>query len=121
MAKPIKFGPTEHQIQASLVQHLHARSRPGVFWFGIGNGGNRNAITGSILKKEGVRAGTPDMCFIIDGRAHFLELKRENGKLSKSQIELKNEIEKAGATWTGSEIDRLFQHVPLFQLVESRF
>ena len=100
MPKQFKIpGPTEHQIQSSLVQHLHARTRSGVFWFGIGNGGKRDAVAGAFLKKEGVRAGVPDMCFVINGVAHFLELKESGGRLSEHQELLKEEIESSGAVW----------------------
>ena len=39
------------------------------------------------------------MCFIIEGQAHFLELKKSGGRLSENQKLLKEEIEASGAVW----------------------
>jgi hypothetical protein len=78
---------------------LRIRGNAGVFWFAVPNGSNRNAITGAILKKEGVRAGVPDLAIIIAGKSHFLEVKRARGYLTKSQKAIKREIEQSGAAW----------------------
>lgn len=37
------------------------------------------------LKRQGVRAGVPDIIIIYGGKAHGLELKSKTGKLSDSQ------------------------------------
>jgi hypothetical protein len=54
---------TEHQIQASFAQwvRLHERKYPELrLGFAIPNGGLRNKIVATKLKREGVRAGVPD-------------------------------------------------------------
>jgi len=53
--------------------------------FAIPNGGKRDAITGAMLKSEGVRRGVPDICLAVArGKYHglFIELKRADLKPS---------------------------------------
>ena len=72
---------------------------PGVFWFAVPNGGKRDPVTGRVMKAEGVRTGVHDLGLIIKGQPYFLEVKKENGKLSQAQRELRVEIEAAGGVW----------------------
>ena len=55
----------------------------------IPNGGSRNELEAVNLKKQGVRAGVPDLCLpVARGRYHglYIELKRQKGgKLSEDQ------------------------------------
>ena len=100
----------EHKIQAALVQHLRLRQRDGISWFAVPNGGRRDARTGALLKAEGVRAGAPDLHFVIGGqrcecgrKVHglpfYLELKTRKGSLSRTQKVMQAEIEAAGGIW----------------------
>ena len=90
---------SEHVIQSTIARHLEMRKQPGVFWFAVPNGGKRDPVTGRVMKAEGVRPGVPDLGLIIKGQPYFLEVKKENGKLSQAQRELRVEIEAAGAVW----------------------
>jgi len=45
----------------------------------------------------GYIAGTPDMQIVWNGRAHFLELKAEGGRLSPAQVGLHAELLRCGA------------------------
>lgn len=67
---------TEHAEQVSLVQWLDA-THPELLYFAIPNGGNRNIITASKLKAEGVKAGVPDL--FLPGLKLFVEMKRVKG------------------------------------------
>lgn len=65
--------------------------------FHIPNGGYRNKFEASRLKKEGVRAGIPDLFFALPVSAYhglFIEMKSSTGRLTKPQAfyfkELKN-------------------------------
>jgi hypothetical protein len=54
----------------------------------IPNGGSRNLIEASNLKKQGVKAGVPDMLLPVPRRGYnglFIELKADKGKLSENQ------------------------------------
>lgn len=77
----------EHNTQSAFVQWLWLNYRD-VRWFAVPNGGARNAITGAILKKEGVRKGALDFVFPVARKGHhglFLEFKAPDGKLSPEQ------------------------------------
>lgn len=70
----------------SQIMHLDYR-----LLFAIPNGGNRDAVTGAILKAEGVRAGVPDLCLAVpSGQFHglFIEMKTQRGRASSSQKEM---------------------------------
>jgi hypothetical protein len=83
--------PSEHAEQVKVIQWCTAmRSRhPQLeLIFAIPNGGARNAITGAMLKAEGVKAGMPDLFLpVARGGYHgmFIEMKRVGGRLNTSQ------------------------------------
>lgn len=61
---------------------------PHFLLFAVGNGGMRSAITGAIMKREGVRRGTSDLILLVPrGKYHALaiEMKTETGKLRPEQ------------------------------------
>ena len=87
----------EQNLQRALADHLRARAQPNVYWFHPANGGARTAIEGAILKACGVRAGTPDLICIKDGRTFGLELKTAHGRLSEAQRVAHDEMRQAGA------------------------
>lgn len=99
--KKSELIPTEHQEQAAFFQwwHVWARDLP-YLAFAIPNGGARNAITGAMLKREGVTKGVPDV-FVAWPRngqnGLFLEFKRRKGsKVSEEQKECLERLLLAG-------------------------
>lgn len=75
----------EEQLQRSIADYLRYAA-PKAMWFAVPNGEHRSKATGGRLKAMGVRAGVPDLCFILKrGYAGFMELKVAGGKLSKPQ------------------------------------
>ena len=77
--------PTEHQEQKNFVRWFELQY-PKIKLFAIPNGGNRNVVTATMLKAEGVRKGVPDI-FIPEWQL-WLEFKRvKGGKLSPEQQE----------------------------------
>ena len=95
---------TEHMIQSAFIEivRLHepyyAALRTG---FAVPNGGARSAITGAILKAEGVRAGVPDWWLpaagIFQGFARqqlVIEFKLPKKKLSAVQLAYRLLLEK---------------------------
>lgn len=89
----------EHQEQCAVMKWWSMScSRFGIdehMLFAIPNGGKRDAITGKILKDEGVRAGIPDL-FLAVPRMNgdpkhglFIEMKkRKGGRVSQAQKEM---------------------------------
>lgn len=50
----------------------------------------------NFLKKMGLLAGIPDMCILHSGKAHFVELKNETGKVSVTQKLIHKAFNRAG-------------------------
>jgi VRR-NUC domain len=88
---------SEQEIQAAIAAHFAWRARPNIWWGAIPNGGLRSKIEAAILRGQGVRAGAPDLLIVADGRAYFLEVKTEGGRLSPVQLECHEELRRAGA------------------------
>ena len=89
----------EARLQKAVVQILKLDANPGVLWFSIPNEGKRSVVVGAELKAMGLRPGAADLCFIIRGRAHFLELKADNGKQSPEQLTFAATCAMAGAVY----------------------
>lgn len=70
--------PTESQEQRAFVEWFGLQF-PTVKFFAIPNGGNRDAITGAIMKAEGVKRGVPDI-YIPEWRL-WIEFKRIKGSV----------------------------------------
>lgn len=77
---------TEHTEQVNLMKWwalaCHGFGLSELLLFAIPNGGNRNKITGAILKAEGVRAGAPDLFLAYPNNGHgglFIEMKKTKG------------------------------------------
>jgi hypothetical protein len=87
----------EAALQRQVWAHIRTRSAGRSFCFHVPNGAKRDRITGAILQGLDARAGVPDIVCIRAGRACFLELKSERGRLSKVQRETIDELKAAGA------------------------
>lgn len=67
--------------------------------FAVPNGGQRNRVTGAILKAEGVLAGVSDLLLLHpSGKYHGLciEMKTPKGKQQDTQVEWQQEVESQG-------------------------
>jgi hypothetical protein len=93
----MKRRQPEAQLQRSVFEHFKLRRAPGVVAFHVPLGGWRTRIEGALLKAGGTLAGVPDICAIRNGRAYFLELKADGGRLSQTQRECHAALERAGA------------------------
>ena len=70
-------APSEHDEQVALCRWLRKRE---FFFFAVGNGGIRDAITAKRMKDEGVTAGVPDLIIILpEGKTLWIEMKRRKG------------------------------------------
>ena len=91
---------SEHQLQSHLVEFLEIAKRDDVLYTAIGNGGKRHIRTAVRLKAEGLKAGAPDMLFVLPhGRCAFLEMKTKRGSLSPAQREWRDVITGNGHLW----------------------
>lgn len=84
---------TEHEEQKKLFQWAKAQSgkHPQLtMMFAIPNGGQRNIVTATKLKAEGVKSGVPDIFLAypsINYHGLFIEMKSAKGKVSDNQKE----------------------------------
>lgn len=73
-----------------LARYTFKAGKVGDYLFAIPNGGARSAVTGSILKAEGVRKGICDLCFCLPNENHhalYIEMKAptKTARVSKEQ------------------------------------
>ena len=100
---PAKRRQHEAGEQAALFQwaKLNVGRYPSLrLMFAVPNGGSRkSSIEGANLKKQGVRAGVPDICLPApSGQYHglFIELKAAGGRVQENQAEWLDELNMQG-------------------------
>lgn len=94
----------EHKEQCAVLEwwgyKCHSFGVPEHLLFAIPNGGARNAITGAILKAEGVRPGVPDLFLAHPNRYYsglFIEMKKtKGGRVSDAQSGIRALLMMAG-------------------------
>lgn len=105
IARSKKFNrvPTEDQEQMKVMSWAHRTKfkdgRLSDYLFHIPNGGSRNIIEATKLKKMGVKPGVPDLQLIVpNGEVHglWIELKAQKGKLQPSQQIMIQRLEAQG-------------------------
>lgn len=90
-----KPKPTQHEAaeQAQLFEwaEMMSGTHPELaLMYHIPNGGSRNALEAANLKRQGVKAGVPDICLpVARGRWHslYIEMKYGNNKPTDKQLE----------------------------------
>jgi hypothetical protein len=93
---------SEHSEQAALMQWAafsEARYPELRLLFAIPNGAARDKITGAMLKREGVRAGVPDLCLPCARRGYhglFIELKVGRNRPAEKQAAWLDALTQAG-------------------------
>ena len=91
---------TEHQFQSALCAYLQLQAHPSVLWFAIPNGGFRQKHVANQLKKEGVKKGVADLCFLLpEGSTAWLELKAKRGSLKPEQKTFRDKALSLGHSW----------------------
>lgn len=84
-----------------LARYTFKAGKVGDYLFAIPNGGARSAVTGSILKAEGVRKGICDLCFCLPNKKFhglFIEMKAQTkqARLSDAQKVWINRLNEVG-------------------------
>ena len=85
---------SEHIEQVSLVNWFRFQY-PKKLIFAIPNGGQRNIVTASKLKAEGVVSGVPDL-FVPEWNLWLEMKKNKQARLSKNQEEIIKHLESIG-------------------------
>lgn len=86
----------EAALQKAVIQHLMLTGVRGMIYFSVPNEGKRSDELGAELRRMGMRSGVADLCLVIAGRAHFLEIKSRDGKQSQEQKLFQADCEEAG-------------------------
>ena len=107
MSKPARaLHASEHQMQCAVIRWWqyahHSYKLPEFALFAIPNGGARDAVTGALMKAEGVRAGAPDLMLAVpwgpyhDNSGLFIEMKANKNKPTSQQLAFIAYLESAG-------------------------
>ncbi len=101
--KKLKEFKNEDDLQKAIIDYCNLFSKINPEFdciFAIPNGGFRNIITATRLKRTGVKAGVPDLFLAIPKKGYhglFIELKNgSKGKLSLNQKEWIKRLNKNG-------------------------
>jgi hypothetical protein len=93
-----KMKNQESRLQQTCVTWFSFR-HPNKIIFAIPNGSKRNIITATILKREGVLKGIPDL-FIAEPMNNysglFIEMKHGKNKPSKEQVDIMDKLRERG-------------------------
>ena len=80
---------TESRLQKSCVMWFRVQyPRLRSLLFAVPNGGARSAVTGAILKSEGVLAGVADLLLLVPSKSHHglcIEMKTAKGRQTATQ------------------------------------
>lgn len=85
----------ESEIQQSAVSWFRY-AYPSYIIAAIPNGGSRNVLEASNMKREGVLAGFSDLIVIADHKVLFVEIKTPSGRQQQSQREFQHRVEVLG-------------------------
>ena len=113
--KTRRLVPSEHEEQSVLIQWatLAQPNQPELgLLFAIPNGGHRLPSVAVALKREGVKAGVPDLLLPVARcgyHALFIEMKAEGGTLSVHQ-----------KWWRSNLISRGFGHAVCYGFDDAR-
>jgi hypothetical protein len=97
----MKRNNPESEIQKAVVKFLQLQENLGrLTYFSVPNN-PRSAATGLKLKREGMRAGTPDLVIMAKDRVPlFVEMKAPKGRLTDDQILAADRLTEHGAVVT---------------------
>ncbi len=90
----------EFRLHCAVADLLRKAANPAIIWLHIPNGESRSPITGSRLKRMGVRRGAADFHLTLPGgRSAWLELKAGTSPQSPEQKLFEADCERAGASY----------------------
>lgn len=88
---------SEATLHAAVAQYLNLALPADAIWHHSPNEGKRGWRAQAAIKREGVRAGWPDIEIVWQGRVYFIELKAPKRNLSPAQKALHPRLRAAGA------------------------
>jgi hypothetical protein len=94
--EPKDSSPASELDRQAEFRRLCAILMPAVMLIAVPNGGKRGLGAQRQIKREGVRAGTPDMIAVAPRKLAFLEFKAGRTMPSAAQIETMNRLHRMG-------------------------
>jgi hypothetical protein len=88
---------SEFKVQCAVADHLSKRGASGAVWWHTPNGGERNRLDAALFKRQGVKAGIPDILVFYRSKLYALELKADSGVVSDNQKEMLSALAREGA------------------------
>lgn len=86
------------------------------------NGGNRSFSEGMEFRRLGVRAGVPDLAFVVRSEIYFLEVKAPGKTPTENQKQFARDAKEAGAHWAwASSLEEAIGHLIFWGLLPSDF
>lgn len=82
---PVKRVMAESALQRDVIKFYRSTRAPLTMAFAVANERRCGVIELKRLIAMGMRPGIADLCFVVDGRLHFMELKHGAGKQRDSQ------------------------------------
>jgi 6-pyruvoyl-tetrahydropterin synthase len=92
-------GPTEEQIQRTVIEWLQRRAVKDLLFYHVPNGELRHKAVAAKLKAMGVLEGVGDIVLHYRGHTYFLEIKVAGGVQSSAQEHFEHRAERAGCTY----------------------
>ena len=119
--KKVKPKNEEHQIQCACVNWFRAQyPKDAMMLYAIPNGGRRDAITGRILKDEGVLRGVADLNLDVPNKSYHglrIEMKTKTGTQSSAQKEFQKNVEARGYKYiVCRSLDDFMRQVTIYML-----
>ena len=88
----------EAQLSAAFKDYL-AIAKPRCVYAAVPNGGSRNAIEATNLKRQGVIPGAGDWVFTWDLGSGWIELKTDKGRLNPNQEAFRDTCQRLGVKY----------------------
>ena len=119
----MKLKRSEAREQATVIEYCDLRKIP---VFAIPNGGSRNKIEAANLKRQGVKAGVPDLMLPVAKQGYhglFIEMKVGYNKPTNNQIKWAKILSKNGylvkTCWSADEaINLITNYIYLEEIKE---
>jgi hypothetical protein len=87
---------TESEIHQALVAQLRQRGNPDAVWFHVPNASKSTPGYRRKLASLGLLPGVSDLIGLVNGEAFALELKKDKGRPTESQLEFLSDWRSAG-------------------------
>lgn len=101
MSRPNVKAAGEDKLSVEVADYLRESTITGAYrgvWFHVPNQGHRSQATGAKFKAMGLIPGVPDFALMWEGGCGLIELKTEDGALTRNQRDFVHWCGKAGVS-----------------------